>query len=99
MNTLQAGTSVRLKADPGRVGVVTGKTREIPGKIYWQIRFPDGFEFYQEIHLETLSEGKDPLELFSQGKFGRAKDLRGNITHIRLTGRLANANIGVNNVA
>jgi ERCC4-related helicase len=87
---MQAGSSVRLKADPGRVGVVTGKTREIPGKIYWQIRFPDGFEFYQEIHLETLSEGKDPLELFSQGKFGRAKDLRGNITHIRLTGRLAN---------
>ena len=79
-----------MKADPGRVGAVTGKTRELSGKIYWQIRFPDGFEFYQEIHLEALADEKDPLELLSQGKFGRAKDLRGNITHIRLTGRLAN---------
>ncbi len=29
------------------------------------------------------------MDLFKQGKFGRARDLRGAITHIRLSGRLA----------
>lgn len=32
----------------------------------------------------------DPLELFEQGSLGRAKDLRSNLTHVRLNGRLAN---------
>ena len=88
---MDPGTTVRLKADPGRVGIITGKVRERAGKKSWQVRFPDGASYYREVHLEVLSEvEEDPVELLQKGKLGRARDLRGNLTHIRLTGRLAN---------
>jgi hypothetical protein len=29
---MEPGTTVRLKADPGRVGIITGKVRERAGK-------------------------------------------------------------------
>ena len=88
---MEPGTTVRLKADPGRVGIITGKVRERAGKKSWQVRFPDGASYYREVHLEVLSDvEEDPVELLQKGKLGRARDLRGNLTHIRLTGRLAN---------
>ena len=38
-----------------------------------------------------LSEGpQDPLDLLEAGRLGRATDLRRVLTHVRLTGRLAN---------
>lgn len=84
-------THVRLRDDPGRIGVTTGKSRVRAGKTLWQVRFHDGTEYQRGAYLEAISDqNDDPLELLSQGKFGRAKDLRGGITHIRLTGRLAN---------
>jgi hypothetical protein len=75
---LEPGASVRLKADPGRVGIITGKKRERAGKVLWQVRFPDGTSYYREVHIEVLSEvQEDPIELLRQGKLGRARDLRG----------------------
>ena len=89
--SLEAGTIVRLQADPGRVGVITGRHRVVAGKVRWQVRFPDGTDYHRESHLEVISESdEDPIELLRQGKLGRARDLRGSITHIRLSGRLAN---------
>ncbi|MFC1850963.1 SNF2-related protein [candidate division CSSED10-310 bacterium] len=88
---LAAGTSVRLKADPGRTGVITGKTTQRAGRLRWQVKFPEGANYHLESQLEIVpDESEDALELISQGKLGRARDLRGNITHIRLNGRLAN---------
>jgi hypothetical protein len=88
---MQPGTAVRLIADPGRVGVVTGRTRSRGGNAYWQIRFPDHADYYRGIHLESISEeDDDPIDLLRQGKLGRAKDLRGRLIHLRLSGRLAN---------
>jgi len=88
---MQLGTAVRLIADSGRVGVVTGQTRSRSGNIYWQIRFSDRADYYRDIHLEIISEeDDDPIDLLRRGKLGRAKDLRGSLTHIRLSGRLAN---------
>lgn len=87
----QPGTLVRLLADPGRVGVITGRKRTVAGKVRWQVRFPDGADYHKDSHLEVVSESEeDPIELLRQGKLGRARDLRGSITHIRLSGRLAN---------
>ena len=89
--TCKAGDLVRLKSDPGRVGVLTGKTRMFAAKTRWQIRFPDGAEYHPNSYFEVVpNQDDDPIDLLTQGKFGRAKDLRGGITHIRLTGRLAN---------
>lgn len=88
---MNPGTTVRLKADPGRVGIITGKTRSRAGKTLWQVKFPDGADYHREIHLEIMTDNdEDPIDLLREGKLGRSRDLRGNLTHIRLTGRLAN---------
>lgn len=88
---MEPGTRVRLKADPGRVGVTTGKKREFGDKTHWQVSFPDGVDYYREEHLEIITgDTDDPITLLHEGKLGRARDLRGNLTNIRLNGRLAN---------
>ena len=87
---MNPGTLVRLISDPGRRGITTGKSRTRGGRLFWQVTFPDGSQYISEKQLETIrSEVEDALDLFRQGKFGRARDLRGAITHIRLSGRLA----------
>jgi len=87
----QPGTRVRLKVDPGRVGVATDKTRERANRLYQQIVFPDGASFELLSTLEEISEIYDePIDLLKKGRIGRIRDLRGNLTYIRLNGRLAN---------
>jgi superfamily II DNA or RNA helicase len=84
------GTRVRLTSDHSRQGITTGKSRIRGGRLFWQVTFPDGSEYTSEKQLEIVQEdAEDALDLFSAGKFGRARDLRGAITHIRLSGRLA----------
>ena len=89
---MQAGTQVRIKVDPARKGVITGKHRNRAGRTYWQVSFVDGLtDFILEAQLEIASNvPEDPVDLFKNGNFGRARDLRGNLTYIRLNGRLAN---------
>ena len=89
---ISPGSPVRIKADPRRRGVITGKTRDRARRRYWQVMFPEeGPDFVLESQLELISEGlDDPIELLKQGKFGRAQDLREILTYTRLNGRLAN---------
>ena len=87
----KAGTTVRIKTDPGRIGVALEKIRNLDDLIYQQIQFPDGAQFLRPSQLEVVvGDSEDPLDLLTEGKFGRARDLRGLLTHIRLSGRLAN---------
>jgi superfamily II DNA or RNA helicase len=87
---MNPGTSVRLISDPGRQGITTGKQRKKANRLFWQVAFPDSYQFISEKQLEIVNTSfEDAYDLFSQGKIGRAKDLRGAITHIRLSGRLA----------
>lgn len=90
MQMFEVGARVRVKADPGRVGVLTGRFRERGGRILQQVSFPDGVSYMPEDQLELLPEVEDPIELIRKGRLGRANDLRRNLTHIRLSGRLAN---------
>lgn len=91
MNELAPGVRVRLKADPGRVGVLTGEKLEHGRHARWQVIFPEGSQYVIEPQLEPVVEEQlHPIELIKQGQFGRARDLRGVFTHIRLNGRLAN---------
>ena len=84
------GQQVRLKHDPGRVGVVTNRTRARGGIRRLQVRFADGAQYVPEDQLEGIgSEGDDPLDLLKRGRLGDAADLRRAVTHARLTGRLA----------
>ena len=90
---MKAGVRVRVKADPSRVGVSTGKNRTRRQRVYWQVLFPDqtGSDYILQSQLEEIVDGdQDPLDLVRHGRFGRAHDLRGNLTYIRLNGRLSN---------
>ena len=87
---LQAGVRVRLKHNPGRIGVLTGETREYGGLRRWKVTFPEGIQYVPEDQLELVGEGgDDPVDLLEQARFGDGVVLRRTITHARLTGRLA----------
>lgn len=85
------GTNIRLVSDPGRLGVLTGKHREQAGIRKYQVAFPEGKSFQPEYELQIIEEdNSDWDELIRSGKFGRIRDLRRSLTHIHLSGRLAN---------
>jgi len=87
---LLPGFRVRMKANPGRVGIITGKTRIIGNRLYYQVKFIDDTSFELQGQLEQVNdEEEDPLELLKKGRIGQVKDLRGNLTYIRLNGHLA----------
>lgn len=88
---LPPGTNIRLKSDPGRLGVLTGKYRDQAGVRKYQVSFPEGKSFQPEYELQVIEDDtSDWSELLQDGRFGRVRDLRRNLTHIHLSGRLAN---------
>ena len=88
--TLEPGKRVRVKNDPGRIGILTGKSKARGDLILRQVFFPDAISYMPEDQIECLPDVSDPVELLASGKLGRVSDLRRNLTHIRLSGRLAN---------
>lgn len=88
---MEAGTQVRLKNDPGRTGFLTGKKRPRgPDRFSYQVKFSNGYRYIPEEKLEPIQIGTDdPIDLLAAGRVGRALDLRQALTHVRLTGRLA----------
>lgn len=88
---MKAGSRIRLKANPGRVGVLIGEPKIRAGRKKYQIQFPDGATWHGESLIEMVEDTpSDPLELFEKGRLGCAHDLRSNLTYLRLNGRLAN---------
>ena len=86
-----AEQKVRLRHDPDRIGVITGQSRERAGLTKWQVRFDQRLSWQNENELELIEVGVlDPYVLVQQGKYGKANQLRRNLTHIQLSGRLAN---------
>ena len=60
------------------------------GRKLYQVRFPDQVDRVYEDQLELLpDERMNPLDLLADGKLGTPNDLRRTLTHVRLTGRLA----------
>jgi len=89
----EKGLQVRLTYNPGRIGICTGTVRENGPVTRVQVRFPEGtMEYLPADDLEEIKEINidDPYELISKGKYGRASDLRRNLTYVHLSGRLAN---------
>lgn len=89
---MQAGDKVRLKANPGRIGVLGGETDGPPARQRVLVNFLDGSEeFFLPGALEKVEKKTPgPYELIKQGRYGRTNDLRGAITYYRLSGKLAN---------
>ena len=85
------GAEVRLKSDPGRRGILTGRQRSLGGVPRYQVQFPDQKSYQPDYELELVeNEEHDPYELVERGRFGRAVDLRRNLSHVHLSGRVAN---------
>lgn len=90
-DALSAGMAVRLVADPGRIGTLTGKTRKRGDQSMLLVRFPEGTSWYPDYELLPVNDDDhDIFELLRLGRYGRLRDLRGNLTRIQLSGRLAN---------
>jgi len=89
---MKPGQQVRLILDPGRRGVITDRTRQRAGIRLWLVQFPDQGEWVPEDQLALVDEHPlDPITILEHGqKLGRVVDLRRNLTHIRLSGKLAN---------
>lgn len=90
----EAGTAVRSIDNPGREGVVT-KTppRQRPSGLYLQIKWADGsIDFVHQDEIEEINnlDLQDYFALVEKGRFGRAGDLRQNLSYVHLAGKLAN---------
>lgn len=87
---LSEGALVRLRGDPGRVGVLTGRERNADSR-YLQVRFGDGTQWIPADELEVVRpEGDSPLDMLRRGRLASPADLYRTLTHIRLSGRLSN---------
>lgn len=85
------GTKIRLVSDPGRVGFLTGKDRQRGETKFYQVDFGDASSYQPDYEIELVSDDhSDVFELLAEKKFGRLTDLRRNLSHIQLSGRLAN---------
>jgi len=89
-DTDYTGKTVRLKGDPGRRGVCTGQVRQTAGREILQVIFPDRMQYVPFDQLDFLSEQNETAyDLLVKGRLGNPTDLRRILTHIRLSGRLA----------
>jgi len=86
---MKPGQRVRVISAPDRVGVLTDDIQVIGEKKRWMVKFPETNARFPEKNLEVIEDSETIESLLSSGKFGGVKNLRGAITHARLTGRLA----------
>src|SRR3990167_9446318 len=87
---MSPGERVRLKLDPTRSGVLV-KAKPRGALTLWLVRFPDQPSWIPEDQLEPEAEAlSDPIELLSRGQLAGVSALRRLLTHVRLSGRLAN---------
>lgn len=91
---MQAGDLVRLIDNPSRLGTLTAHRSGVPPRERVLVNFNDGRREQQLLSaLELVEEEghvEDANDLILRGRYGRATDLRGAITHHRLSGKLAN---------
>ena len=87
---IEPNSRVRLIGDPTRIGVATENRRAQRQRSLILVVFPDRSQWVPEEQLELVSTGGEtPTDSLLSRKLGTAFDLRRVITHVRLTGRLA----------
>lgn len=86
----EVGDTVRIKSDPGAVGVFAGPTRQQGPILKLKVVFPTGTRWVPEDQLEAEAEEADILDDLRSGRFGTAEDLRRLLTQTKLNGKLAN---------
>lgn len=81
---------IRLVNDPMRLGVLTGREQMRRNRQLLQVQFPDGVQWVPEAQIERIDNARlSPLDMLEAGKLGRPIDLRRSLTHVKLSGRLA----------
>lgn len=98
----EKGTEVVRIDNPGKQGATTGQIRQRGAVAYYGVRWRDGSNDYvAEDQLEPLNStlSNDPYVVLESGRLGRSEDLRRSLTHVHLSGRLANLvySMGVTN--
>jgi len=92
--SFEPGSAVQSIDNPGRRGVVTNASPRVrPSGTYRQVSWSNGqIDWCHEAELEAVDsfERSDPFALAHAGSYGRAADLRRNLTYVHLSGRLAN---------
>ncbi len=85
------GVKVCRRYDPGRRGYLTGRSLDKADDVYHQVDFQDNtMEYVPEYELEVVNtENPDPFDLIRQRLFGKVSDLRRNLSHIQLSGKLS----------
>ena len=87
--TMSAPRQVRLVNDPTRIGSLTGRDQTRRNRRLLQIQFPDGLRWVPEAQVEDNPIRLSPLDMLEARKLGRPIDLRRTLTHVKLSGRLA----------
>jgi superfamily II DNA or RNA helicase len=81
---------VNLVNDPTKIGLLTGRENLRRGRKMLQVEFPDGVRWVPENQLEPVGEIRmSPIDMLETGNLGRPVDLRRTLTHMKLSGRLA----------
>lgn len=81
---------VRLVNDPTRVGFLTGQEQSRQNRRILQVLFTDGYRWIPESQIEIISNPRlSPLDMLKSKMLGRPVDLRRTLTHVKLSGRLA----------
>lgn len=84
------GMRVRMKGDPSKIGVITTKApRESAGRTFLEIELPAGRQTVPVTELEEVPDSADALQDLAAGKLSSPEDLRRALTHMRMTGKLA----------
>lgn len=87
---LKTMSRVRLVNDPTRFGVLTGREQTRRSRRLFQVQFADGLRWVPESQLEHVRDLRlSPLDMLGTKKLGRPVDLRRTLTHVKLSGRLA----------
>ncbi|WP_269930173.1 SNF2-related protein [Aminobacter sp. HY435] len=87
----QAGIKVRLRDNPGRQGLTTGRTRTAGTFLMVEVDFgPNEKQFKRYLQLEPVIEDVELIDLLSTGRFGSPGDLRRVLTFEKIKGDLTN---------
>jgi len=86
----EAGLAVRHRNDPSQIGVVTGEVKESGGRIYQRVKLASGeAKWIVQLALEPVTAAPDAIADLAAANFSNRSALSQTLTHIRLTGRLA----------
>ncbi|WP_017326419.1 SNF2-related protein [Synechococcus sp. PCC 7336] len=82
---------VRIRSNPGRRGLTTGKVRKAGTRILVQVQFGPNEKVYKPQNLLELCGDDDSIKsLFKQKRFGGPDDLRRILTYEKVKGKLTN---------